>query len=174
MASLYEILESTDEGSRSLAASRLREQVIAILYDALEISEKNQADLARRLGIRKSAVNQVLLGDGNLRVKTLAEYLHALGFELDVRLVEAGEPRRAELEDRPVRPYGAQVRDVIVTQASTASSASGESRSGSAFIFKEKQRNISGPFSVSSWMPRRAGISRNRSASARNVAKGGV
>jgi hypothetical protein len=46
----------------------------------------------------------VLRGDGNLRITTLAEYLFALGFELDINLVMAGEPRRAELEGRAAIP----------------------------------------------------------------------
>jgi transcriptional regulator with XRE-family HTH domain len=71
-----------------------------MLHIALGASGVTQSALAGMLKIRKSAVNQVLRGDGNLRVKTLAEYLNALGYELDVRLVEAGEPRKAALEGR--------------------------------------------------------------------------
>lgn len=49
-------------------------------------------------------MNQVFRGDGNLRVNTLAEYLHTMGYEADIRLVRAGEPRRATIEQRAVRP----------------------------------------------------------------------
>jgi transcriptional regulator with XRE-family HTH domain len=53
--------------------------VIDLLQESLRESGKNQSDLAEELGLSRSAVSQVLLGDGNLRVATLAEYLFALG-----------------------------------------------------------------------------------------------
>ena len=104
MSTLYERLAATDDGVRRLAVTRLRREALRALHIALKASGLTQTDLAAKLGIRKSAVSQVLNGDGNLRVKTLAEYLGALGYELDMRLVEAGEPRRAITEQRDVQP----------------------------------------------------------------------
>ncbi|WP_192757237.1 helix-turn-helix domain-containing protein [Actinomadura algeriensis] len=83
-----------------MAASRLRRRVLVLLHKALDLSDLSQADLAKRLGRRRSAVNQVFRGDGNVRIETLAEYLHEMGYELDMRLVVAGEPRAAALEGR--------------------------------------------------------------------------
>ncbi|MGW6411052.1 helix-turn-helix domain-containing protein [Streptomyces vinaceus] len=103
MSSLYDRLASSVAGARQLASARLRHEVLRKLAQALDASGMTQAALADALSIRKSAVNQTLRGDGNLRVKTLADYLHALGYELDVRLVPAGEPRRAAQEHRSVR-----------------------------------------------------------------------
>ncbi|GHB21508.1 hypothetical protein GCM10010306_012660 [Streptomyces umbrinus] len=100
---LYERMAKSDRGARHLASARLRYEVLRKLHMALEASGLTQSALAEALKVRKSAVNQTLRGDGNLRIKTLAEYLQALGYELEVRLVEAGEPRRAVLEDRDVR-----------------------------------------------------------------------
>lgn len=100
MASLYESLESTAEGVRDLADARLRYQVLAVLHAAMRDAGSTQTELAARLGVRKSAVNQVLRGDGNLRMSTAAQYLAALGFELGVDLYPIGEQRRALLEDR--------------------------------------------------------------------------
>lgn len=91
---MFERLASTPEGARGLAAARLRYRVLSLLHEALEVSPLNQSDLAEKLGIRKSAVSQVLRGDGNVRINTLADYGHALGFELSVDLVPAGAPRR--------------------------------------------------------------------------------
>ncbi|MEU7883483.1 helix-turn-helix domain-containing protein [Microbispora bryophytorum] len=100
---LYEKIAAQPNGLRDLASARLRRRALVLLHRALEMSGLNQSDLAKKLGVRRSAVNQVLRGDGNLRLETLAEYLHEMGFELDVNLVRAGEPRRAAQENRRVR-----------------------------------------------------------------------
>jgi transcriptional regulator with XRE-family HTH domain len=104
VSGLYEQLAANDRGRMELASARLRYEVLGVLHKALEVSGMSQSDLARRLNLRRSAVNQVFRGDGNVRISTLAEYLYAMGFELDLRLVQAGEPRRAALEGRQPRP----------------------------------------------------------------------
>ncbi|MFI6245172.1 helix-turn-helix domain-containing protein [Streptomyces sp. NPDC051016] len=100
MKSLYDRFASSEDGAQLLAATRLRREVLRILHRALKASGLTQSQLAERLHVRKSAVSQVFRGDGNLRVNTLAQYLGAMGYELDVRVVEAGEPRNAILEGR--------------------------------------------------------------------------
>ncbi|MFD0457492.1 helix-turn-helix domain-containing protein [Streptomyces violaceoruber] len=94
MKNLYERFASSEDGAQLLAATRLRRETLRILHKALEASGLTQSQLAERLRIRKSAVNQVFRGDGNLRVNTLAQYLSAMGFELDIRAVEAGSPAK--------------------------------------------------------------------------------
>jgi transcriptional regulator with XRE-family HTH domain len=91
--SLYNRLSRKREGARALSTARLQYDVLRLLHTALSRAGITQVELAKRLGIRKSAVNQVFRGDGNVRVSTLAEYLHAMGAELELRLVPAGKPR---------------------------------------------------------------------------------
>jgi transcriptional regulator with XRE-family HTH domain len=119
LSGLYERVARQPDGLRLLAGSRLRRRVLAVLHQALDLSRLSQAELAKKLGIRRSAVNQVFRGDGNVRIETLAEYLHEMGFELDVQLVEAGEPRRAALEGRAVRHLSSNL-----TTATSAAPAS--------------------------------------------------
>jgi transcriptional regulator with XRE-family HTH domain len=104
VASLYEQLEAKNKGGMALASARLRYEVLGALHKALDACGMSQSDLARRMQLRRSAVNQVFRGDGNVRISTLAEYLYSMGYELDLQLVGAGEPRRAELEDRRPEP----------------------------------------------------------------------
>jgi transcriptional regulator with XRE-family HTH domain len=111
---LYDRVEGKPGGKAALAAARLRREVLVALHEAFEASDVNtQSEVAERLKVRKSAVSQVFRGDGNLRINTLAEYLFALGFELNVQLVVAGEPRRAELEGRAVVPAGVALNTTI-------------------------------------------------------------
>lgn len=111
--SLYDRIASSEAGSRALADARLRREVLELIHSALEECGLTQVEIAKRLGVRKSAVNQVLRGDGNVRITTLAEYLYATGHEMTVGLVPAGQPRRAVLERRaklgvtPLEPYPA-------------------------------------------------------------------
>lgn len=104
MSGLYEQLADSDQGRLALASARLRYEVLGVLHKALEVSGLSQSDVARKLNLRRSAVNQVFRGDGNVRTSTLAEYLFAMGYELDLQLVRAGEPRHAALEGRQPAP----------------------------------------------------------------------
>jgi transcriptional regulator with XRE-family HTH domain len=99
VGSLYDRIAGSDDGRRALSAARLRYRVLEILHNALRGSGLTQSDLAVRLRIRKSAVNQVMRGDGNVRVSTLGEYLHELGFEAQIELMPLGAARRAALAD---------------------------------------------------------------------------
>ena len=93
MSSLYARLARTPQGARALSIARLKYEVLKVLHAALKTSKLTQAQLAERLAIRKSAVNQVLRGDGNVRIATLADYLHAMGYELNIAIVQVGKPR---------------------------------------------------------------------------------
>lgn len=91
---LKNVIERFPNGKRRIAIARLRHRVIDLLQIAQRESGKNQTDLAVELGHSRSAVSQVFLGDGNLRISTLAEYLHGMGKELQLTLVPAGEIKR--------------------------------------------------------------------------------
>lgn len=89
----YESFAETEDGRRRLARARLRHRVLELLHESLERSKMTKADISRSLGIRKSAVGQVFGGDGNLRVNTIADYLDAMGAEVEIRVVPAGTSR---------------------------------------------------------------------------------
>lgn len=93
----------TSEVAIRRSSARLRGRVIALLDSALERSGKTQVDLAKALGVRKSAVNQVLRGNGNVQMDTLAEYLGEMGFEADIVVAKLGEFRSARAERRSPR-----------------------------------------------------------------------
>jgi transcriptional regulator with XRE-family HTH domain len=66
--------------------------VVAVAADLtilLHHSGLARADLARRLKVTPAYVSQVLSGDVNMSVKTLAKFTRALGFQFDVVFREA-------------------------------------------------------------------------------------
>ncbi|MER7168902.1 helix-turn-helix transcriptional regulator [Micromonospora sp. NPDC000207] len=120
MSYLYDRLTATRQGSRALSAARLRYQVLKALHRALANSGSTQSELAARLGVRKSAVNQVLRGDGNVRVSTLGEYLHELGVELSIETLPLGTQRAsAEAEMSRQRLRRATLRPEPARQSAT-------------------------------------------------------
>src|SRR6266487_4389419 len=129
--SLYESFAARPGGGRALAKARLQRTVLRILDRALTLSSvESQSALAERLQIRKSAVSQVLRGDGNVRISTLADYLYELGFEANLELVSAGELRRAVVEGREVSTVSQPSQHeltVSVTPALPASWAASQS-----------------------------------------------
>lgn len=78
--SLVEQLENDPTAAAELEAARLSTRARQILRQAFESSEMSQKDLAEILNVGESRVSQVLNGDGNMRVTSLARYLRALGY----------------------------------------------------------------------------------------------
>lgn len=78
--------------SQCLAASLSEE-----LYRAMEKAGLNQSQLAKRLGVSKQAVGEVMGGNQNLTLLTLAKYCIALNVEAKINLAEI---RSSEREDR--------------------------------------------------------------------------
>lgn len=117
MTGFYERIAATRGGGRALSAARLRYQALKLLHSSLVGAGITQVELAKRLGVRKSAVNQVFKGDGNVRISTLAEYLHEMGVEVAMSAVPLGSQRENAVEDidrewrttRPVRRVSTQL-----------------------------------------------------------------
>lgn len=84
-------LSTTSASDRRRAAARLRLRITDLLHAALQESGMKKADVARVLGIDRSNITQVIEGNGNITVNTLADYLAVLGFEVDLLPVELGE-----------------------------------------------------------------------------------
>lgn len=89
----------TQAVARALAAARLRYDLLRAIHDAVDACGGPEA-FAKKAGVRAGLVRRVLDGDGNVRINLLAHWLHTAGYELVVRLVPAGAPRRAVIEER--------------------------------------------------------------------------
>lgn len=97
--SLYDRLASSPEGARALAKARLRTRVLEALWEAIEACG-GEDEFRRRAGVSKRRLRRVSTERHALTVTQLAEWLHAAGFELEVTLVPAGQPRAEVLEQR--------------------------------------------------------------------------
>ncbi|QHK19715.1 helix-turn-helix domain-containing protein [Pseudarthrobacter psychrotolerans] len=77
-----EIAESTVEGRVEMAAAEASFDAVGLLNKVVRASGLSQREIAEALGVGESRVSQVLSGDGNLRITTLARYLRAAGYSL--------------------------------------------------------------------------------------------
>lgn len=82
--SLVEQLEADPTTAAELEAARLSSRAHQVLRRAFEASNLSQKDLAEILNVGESRVSQVLNGDGNMRVTSLARYLRALGCTAEI------------------------------------------------------------------------------------------
>lgn len=74
--------ESTGSGRIEMAAARACVRAVDLLNRALEAARLRQSDLASTLEVSEGRVSQLLNGDGNVRVTTLARALRAAGYQL--------------------------------------------------------------------------------------------
>ena len=91
---LYDRLAATPDGSRALAQARLRRETLRCLHRAQAASGLSVAEIADAVAGRRRDVRRDFDGDGNLKPDLVARYLHAMGYEAELHLVAAGEPRR--------------------------------------------------------------------------------
>jgi transcriptional regulator with XRE-family HTH domain len=70
------------------------------LAEAIERSGMKRAEVARRLGVNRAFVTQILSRGRGLTVKTIASVLHATGYRLVLKLERlAAEPPPGKLEE---------------------------------------------------------------------------
>lgn len=90
--SLVRKREETSEGRAGLAAARASHRVAGLLDRAKEFAKIKNSEIARGLNVSEGRVSQVLNGDGNFHIATIARFLSAMGYEL----VVSARPRDPE------------------------------------------------------------------------------
>lgn len=73
--------------NRMVAEERLIFQATEEICRILDDNETTKAELAERLGRRQSHITQILSGNWNMTLRTLAQIAHELGYEVDIRLL---------------------------------------------------------------------------------------
>ena len=64
------------------SAAKLARQVLILFEEALSHAGQSQKELAETLGVTPGRVSQLLHGDGNVRIASLARAMDALGYEV--------------------------------------------------------------------------------------------
>ena len=88
MKSLLEEYISDPDNMRRFQQERAIYKVTELLEQAMGLSGVSRTQLARRLGKTKAWVTQLLDGEGNKTVRTIADVLAVLGRELRVASAE--------------------------------------------------------------------------------------
>lgn len=89
-----ERLLSDREGQRLYFREDLIFEVTEAICKAMEEKGITRAELSRRAGVSKSNISQLLSGDHNMRLTTIADLLFVLGAKLEVTAV----PIESELD----------------------------------------------------------------------------
>lgn len=86
--SMVEEREATPEGRVALNGARAAVKIISLLNEAFNESGISRQELAHHLGVTEGRVDEILSGDGNLRIATVARVFHILGYKLNFVLAE--------------------------------------------------------------------------------------
>jgi transcriptional regulator with XRE-family HTH domain len=84
-----EVLEKSTDTRRLLRKEQLILDVTTTFYEQMEAQRITKADLARRLGKSAGFVTQLLAGDRNLTLGTIADLADALNGRLKVRFARS-------------------------------------------------------------------------------------
>ncbi len=79
-----EKLMSDDEGRKLYFREDLIFEITESICTVMARKDINKAELARRAGVSKSNITQLLSGDHNMRLTTVADLLYALDSKLEV------------------------------------------------------------------------------------------
>ncbi|WP_217545914.1 helix-turn-helix transcriptional regulator [Streptomyces sp. GbtcB6] len=87
------------ESNVELAGAQLARQASASLAGLLAGLGKSRSDLAKAMGVSPGRVSQIMSGDANLTMRTLAAAAEALGADVEIKF----SPRRPQAaQNRPV------------------------------------------------------------------------
>jgi len=90
----------TEHDDVSMAGPRLAVRVAELIRLAAKSSSRSQQEIAERMGIGESRVSQIVNGDGNYHVATIARFFAAADCTVDVRVFDSNQ---SEVAIRPRR-----------------------------------------------------------------------
>jgi transcriptional regulator with XRE-family HTH domain len=103
MTLIESLLSESKDGQRELVRQELIVSVTEQIWEAMEQNQASKADLARRLGKSKAHITQLLCGEHNMTLATLADLAAALGLRARVSLASPNPPKQA-IASTPVGP----------------------------------------------------------------------
>lgn len=94
------------ENRTDLAGAQLARQATASLAGLLAGLGTSRSDLAKAMGVSPGRVSQIMSGDANLTVRTLAAAAEALGADVEIRFSPRPKTADGSLSTSPVRDSG--------------------------------------------------------------------
>lgn len=106
MTTAIERFESTPEGKRLMQQERLILEVTEFIVELMQEQNVTRTELAKRLGRSKGWISQLLAGEANFTLRTLADVFGALGHHpvVDVEGHRDGTPTHAIPNDLGAGP----------------------------------------------------------------------
>lgn len=92
--SFYEERASTPQGRLGLAAAAAAASASRLLRAKMACSKLSSSEIAAGLGVSEDRVSEILSGEGNLHIATVARFLRVLGYELIIDAIPAESDRR--------------------------------------------------------------------------------
>jgi transcriptional regulator with XRE-family HTH domain len=81
---------------RDVEVEALASHLTDLIAEVMDRTNVTRAELARRLGVSRAHITQILSGERNMTLRTVAEALYELGHRLEARAIPleeaAGEP----------------------------------------------------------------------------------
>jgi len=93
MTLIEDLLSQTMDGKKELIRQELIVSVTEQLWEAMQTANLSKADLARALNKSKPHVTQLLSGERNMTLSTLADLAAALGLRAQVRFTDPIPPQ---------------------------------------------------------------------------------
>ncbi len=108
LASEIARLEADPTERASLAAAQLASAIGALMEQTIDASTSSKQEIAANMGVTPARISQLLAGDGNVRIATVARLLDACGFEVSVtaKAKHGGQEFTVPRRSRPRRPGG--------------------------------------------------------------------
>lgn len=78
--------KDNEESRRLVAQERLIVEAAELVSEAADRRGASRAELSRRIGVKAAEVSQRLGGRRNLTLRSLADMLHVLDFDVELRL----------------------------------------------------------------------------------------
>ncbi|MBQ0983545.1 helix-turn-helix transcriptional regulator [Streptomyces sp. F63] len=102
------------ESETDAAAAKLARQAATALAGELAARGLSRSDLARLMGVSPGRVSQILSGDANLTVRSLAGAAAAMGARVEIRFTDTPRPQSARRSDETGGDGASSLRGGVV------------------------------------------------------------
>lgn len=110
-----------DERPLDAAAARAAVRAVGLMNEAFALGDLGtRRELAEAVGVSEGRISQLLNGDGNVRMSTLARLLKASGFDLELSLAGVRDVPRPSARRREKQASRDELPTYVTVRAETA------------------------------------------------------